>query len=71
MASRKLTNANKGPILLDWLNNDTNRQDILYFMLNEMDGHNLVKEAFGRGLLIDFDILNEDTGKITFIDILT
>lgn len=70
-AFRKLTNGNKGTILADWQASPTNRTDILYFQLSEMDGKTLVTQAFGAGVLISYIPLDAYIGQITFLQILT
>lgn len=71
MANRKLTNANKATILLDWFNSPTNRADILYFTKSEVSGVETQRIAFDRGLLITISDYDNLTGKITFGEILT
>lgn len=70
-AFRKLTNANKATILTDWFNSPTNRTDILYFQLSDMDGKQLVQQAFGANVLVSYTKVDDNTGQITFQQILT
>lgn len=70
-AFRKLTNANKVTILTDWFNSPTNRSDILYFQLSDIDGKQLVQQAFGANLLVQYTKVDDNTGQITFQQVLT
>lgn len=71
MATRKLTEQNKVTILTDWFQSATNRADILYFAQSEINGNNLQKEAFGKGLLVSFSSVDSNIGQITFVAVLT
>lgn len=71
MATRKLTEQNKVTILTDWFQSATNRADILYFSQAEVNGNNLQKEAFGKGLLVSFTPVDSNIGQITFVAVLT
>ena len=70
-AFRKLTNGNKAAIILDWFNSPTNRSDILYFNMSEMNGNDLVHAAFGANVLVTYTPFDANTGQITFQQILT
>lgn len=71
MATRKLTEQNKVAILTDWFLSPTNRLDILYFSQSEINGTNLEREAFGKGLLVSFTVVDAIIGQITFVAVLT
>jgi len=71
MANRKMTNANKVALLTDWFVSPTNRGDILFFILTDVNGEQLVSDAFGKGLMIAFTRVDNLMGKIAFIDVLT
>lgn len=71
MADKKLTNQNKGTLLLDWVNSPTNRADVLYYRLADVSGTELRQTAFDRGLMITLTPVDDYVGKITFDRTLT
>lgn len=71
MANRRVTNQNINQLLQDWVQNTTNRVDILYFVTSEIPIANVETNAFGRNLLIRVEAVDNVLSKITFVDILT
>lgn len=72
MSSRKLINSNKATIFTEMLNGTgTARTDTIYFSRLEFNGLQMELDAFGRGVLISFVAIDDNIGKVTYVDILT
>ncbi len=69
MANVKINQQNYDNKLNDWKNSATNRENILYFISDELNEKDINQLAFKKGLIIKIEPIGF-LSKITFLDIL-